>query len=231
MYTVLIADDEMVECEGIDNIVKERFPQLTVLPFAFTGEELIEGIQEHEPDIVIADINMPGMSGLDALEKIHEKSKKTKIIINTAYSYFEYAKRALSLRAEDYLVKPVEKETFCLVMTKVIASLNEERKSDDKEVQGKRSIRKILDVAGKEVLSSVILGHPNKEECDIWLEHMGHIYWGSFFVAGQILTGEYSEEQLAKIRTLSEEYLNTDGTTLNKLYHNRIVWFLRGWEI
>ena len=75
MYTLLVADDEEIECCGITNVIMECFPQITVVGSAHNGAELIKAAREHRPDIIIADINMPGMNGLEAAEVLRREYK------------------------------------------------------------------------------------------------------------------------------------------------------------
>jgi len=69
--------------------------------------------------------------------------------------------------------------------------IERERTLEKKALADTDSFRKILDVAGKEVISSVILGKSNEEELHIWLEHMGHTYWGGVFVVARV-SGDFS---------------------------------------
>ena len=223
-YTLLIADDEAIECAGIAGLVQEGFPQIRVLPSVHSSLELIWSARKYHPDIILADINMPGMSGLEALELLQKEGIHAKIIINTAYSYFSYAKKAVSLGAVDYLVKPMDREAFGQIMEKIIRELEQEKLKNKQEEMDKLAFQKMLEVAGKAVISSVILGRPNTEELTIWLENMGHTYWGGFFVAAKLWEKEVQkktqrenyfsdrrERLLCRIQEISEPILKLES--------------------
>lgn len=239
-YTMLIADDEEIECAGIARLVKEGFPQINVLPSVHSSLELIEAARKERPDIILADINMPGMSGLEALELLQKEGIHARIMINTAYSYFSYAQKAVSLGAVDYLVKPMDRETFGKTMEKIIRELDQEQRKSKQEEMDKRDFKQMLELAGKAVISSVILGKPNAEELSIWLENMGHTYWGGFFVAAKVCgcekeAGEkvkgqdnasgIGEELLRRVQGVSEPVLKQKSPLLSKRYHEMILWF------
>lgn len=225
MYTLLIADDEEIECYGIIKVIAECFPQITVVGSAYNSMELIQLARKHHPDMIIADINMPGMNGLEAVEILRREKIYSKVIINTAYSYFEYAKKAILIKAVDYLLKPIEREAFCRTIEKVLYSIEQERKKDFQNIKDKQSFQKMLDVAGKEVLSSVIMGRPNVEELNTWLENMGHTYWGGFFVVGKCTRDELlHEEVIQKIYGLAKKKQKT-GASLAKIFNGMLIWF------
>ena len=225
MYTLLIADDEEIECCGITNVIRECFPQITVIGSFHNGAELIRAAREHHPDIIIADINMPGMNGLEAVEVLRQEKINSRLIINTAYSYFEYAKKAILLKAVDYLLKPIEREVFCQTIDRVLKAIDQERSKNLDDMKDNKTFQKMLDVAGREVLSSVIMGNPNVEELNVWLENMGHTYWGGFFVIGKCMQAQISEEQLKEICQFSEHKQKSEGTLLAKVFSGMIVWF------
>ena len=118
MIKVLIADDELIECKGLKWLIQKDFPQLDILPFVFNGFDLIKSVEKDSPDLVLLDINMPGMTGLEALEIIRLKQSKIRIIIISAYSNFSYAQKALKLGAGDYLLKPVIRDALETAMRK-----------------------------------------------------------------------------------------------------------------
>ncbi len=104
---IIIADDEELVRYTIRSILEEKAAGVDLYE-ASTGRELLELSAAVKPDIAIVDIRMPGMSGLDAIEKGQECSPDTQWIILSGYSEFDYARRALKLRASGYLLKPVD---------------------------------------------------------------------------------------------------------------------------
>lgn len=134
-YRILIADDEPIECTALELLLKNTFTNIQILPSVFNGIDFVSSVRENHPDVVIVDINMPGLNGLDALDMIRSRNPDMKIMIHSAYSEFEYAKRALSLNAFDYIVKPVQKPVFVETMKKIFASLEQEKKKKISEEQ------------------------------------------------------------------------------------------------
>lgn len=112
MLKILIADDENIEIQFLNSIFadskyKDRF---RVVASAMTGKSAVEKAEKFNPDIVIMDIKMPIMSGIDSAAEIKRKNPETIIILNTAYAEFEFAKKALENHFEAYLLKPSSKE-------------------------------------------------------------------------------------------------------------------------
>ena len=127
MYKLLIADDERIECRTLERMISKRFPCLQLLPCVYDGISLIKSIEAYSPDIVIADINMPGLSGLDAIEIMRERQHDIQVIINTAYSDFVFAQRALKCGAFDYVVKPINKDSILHAVERVCVQLDKQR--------------------------------------------------------------------------------------------------------
>lgn len=108
MYKLLVADDERLVRRGI---VSET--DWTALGFeqvleASDGQEAFSLVKTQRPDLVISDIRMPKMSGIEMLRAMRQEHMETPVIFLTAYSDFEYAREALKLYAFDYLLKPFE---------------------------------------------------------------------------------------------------------------------------
>ena len=112
MYTLLVADDEEIECCGITNVIMECFPQITVAGSAHNGAELIKAAREHRPDIIIADINMPGMNGLEVLRTLRSRGVSTPALFLTAKGEVEDRVEGLDAGADDYLPKPFASSEF-----------------------------------------------------------------------------------------------------------------------
>lgn len=109
MYRVLVVEDEDIIRKGIMLSFDWTSIQCTMVGEARNGLEGVEKIQELSPDIVILDVNMPLMDGLEMIKSTIEKYEYSAIILS-GYSEFDYAKRAMKYGATEYLLKPLNKE-------------------------------------------------------------------------------------------------------------------------
>ncbi|WP_028551485.1 response regulator [Paenibacillus sp. UNC451MF] len=127
MYRLLIADDEALEREGLEWIVQRMLPDQFEIIHAENGRMAIERAEEHRPHIILMDVNMPGIQGLDALREIKRQLPETKMVLVTAYDYFSYAKEALTLGVKEYIVKPARREQVVQTLQQLVAELERER--------------------------------------------------------------------------------------------------------
>lgn len=112
MYKLLIADDEPTERNFVRWIIRSYHLPFTVCGEAADGEEAVSLAEAHQPDVVVMDINMPLLSGLEAAAAISSRQPQTLIYMLTAYRYFEYAQEAVRFGARDYLLKPVKPQVL-----------------------------------------------------------------------------------------------------------------------
>lgn len=108
--SVLIVDDEKYIREGLQALLKWETMGFSVCDEAGTGEEALEKIFLYQPDLVLMDIKMPGMSGIDVIKTVREKDYAGEIIVLSGYSDFQYAQSAMHYGVEEYIVKPVEEK-------------------------------------------------------------------------------------------------------------------------
>lgn len=104
---VLIVDDEKLERVLINKSVDWEKNGLEVIGEAANGEEALAFCEVNEPDLILTDINMPFMDGVTFAQQIRERSKSCHIIMLTGYREFEYARKAVTLGVDDFLVKPI----------------------------------------------------------------------------------------------------------------------------
>lgn len=109
---VLIADDEERIRDGMASQVESCGLDLRVVALASDGEEALSAVERHMPDIVLMDINMPRLDGLECIRRIREKDPSCAIVIVSGYDRFEYAQKAVAYGVDRYLLKPVEDEEF-----------------------------------------------------------------------------------------------------------------------
>ena len=110
MIKILIADDEGPEREMLGRICNEKMEEEVELRFAENGSIAVTIATLWHPDIILMDIEMPVLSGLEASKQILNVYPDTKIIVITAYSLFSYARDAVKLGVSDYILKPVDSD-------------------------------------------------------------------------------------------------------------------------
>ena len=105
MYSILLVDDELLVLETLRDYVDWKSLNCKVYT-ARNGQRAIEQIQEHEPDIIITDIQMPIMNGIELAKWVKETNQKGKLVFLTGYDDFDYIKEAFNVDAVDYILKP-----------------------------------------------------------------------------------------------------------------------------
>ena len=169
MIRVLIADDHKMVREGLRRIL-EFDGEIQVIDEADNGEECIKKIRSSKPDIVLLDINMPVMNGIEALQEIRKKKLKTKVITLTVHNEIEYLLRAVDIGIDGYVLKDSDAHELIRAVTSVyegdkfiqpslIPLLNSKLIARDLDAErlGQLSKREI------EVLKLVAVGMFNKE--------------------------------------------------------------------
>ena len=131
MVKVLIADDERFERELLLEIVEERFPRQVQTRTAENGRRAVETASLWVPDIVLMDIEMPGIDGIEAAKRILAQYPDCKIIFVTAYSLFNYAYEAVRMGACDYILKPVDPDDVERSVLRCIRQIETERQLKD----------------------------------------------------------------------------------------------------
>ena len=128
MYSVFAVDDEPIVLEGIRSKIDWEGSGFTFAGEATDGEIALSMIHEIKPDILVTDIKMPFMDGLQLAEAIKRTQPWIKIIILSGHDEFDYAKKAISIGIEEYLLKPFTPEELLASLNKAAAQIDKERK-------------------------------------------------------------------------------------------------------
>lgn len=126
MYKVLIVDDEKLERRGIAFLLKESGFDCEISE-ADNGIQALEYISNNSVDILLTDVKMPLMDGIELITKVNELERDIKIIIFSGCSDFNYARQAVRLGVSDYILKPVDPEEFSEAVTRIVTELEKTR--------------------------------------------------------------------------------------------------------
>lgn len=122
MYKLLIAEDELLERKAIRIIIERNLKNIEIIGEAINGEEAIKIAELYSPNIILMDIKMPEINGLEASKKILETLPNTKVLILTAYDDFKFAQTAIKIGIYDYLLKPAKPSEIVSVINKTVSS-------------------------------------------------------------------------------------------------------------
>ena len=158
MYSVFAVDDEPIVLEGIRSKIDWEGSSFTFAAEATDGEIALSMIHELKPDILITDIKMPFMDGLQLAEAIKRTQPWIKIIILSGHDEFDYAKKAISIGIEEYLLKPFTPEELLASLKKAALEIDKERKQLSDISKLKEELKSSTALIKKEFLNNLVHG-------------------------------------------------------------------------
>lgn len=201
MYRVVIADDEKVERSGVRFLLKRLDEMFEISEFS-NGQEAWEWLSKHPADILLTDVKMPFMDGMELIRRVYEKDPGIRIVVFSGFSEFEYARIAMKYHAENYILKPVNPAEFSQTMKRIVAEITAEREKERKFAEMERRLEQ-LEASPQEATGHEIAGgggvqsaiHPEIETVRRYIqEHYGD---------------ELGIEKLAQLAYMAPAYLST----------------------
>jgi len=206
MHKVLIVEDEDIMRKGLMFMAKWQEVDCIVVGEAVNGKDGLEKIRKYHPDIVIVDINMPVMDGLEMLEKSIQEYGYDAIIVS-GYGEFEYARKGISLGVTEYLLKPIDYSKLYEAIRKIQAKRNT-------KANIKNAIRQI-DVEKKKL---GILDYDEKKTGNRYVDFMIQTIHEKY--ATHLTLADISEQCQMSSTYLNVKFKNETGYTFND-YLNR----------
>ncbi len=156
MYKVLIVDDELLIRDGLKCILDWNEIGFEICGEAANGEDALSMIMKHNPHLVLMDIRMPKMPGIEVVKACREQGFKGKFIIISGYSDFKYAQEAIRYGVDSYLTKPIDEDELSSAVTSIKATM-------DLQSQTSSNINRYKKKAKDVILHELILGTEDAE--------------------------------------------------------------------
>ena len=145
MYSILLVDDERMELETLTDYVPWDMMGIKVAGSAKNGREALELTRRLDPDIILTDVRMPIMDGLEFAKRAKQLSKRVKIVFLSGHDEFQYIKAALAVEASGYLLKPIDLDELAQLMEKVKAKCEEAKLAErSQEMAREKLLRRLL---------------------------------------------------------------------------------------
>ena len=128
MYQILIVDDERTVCQGMQQLIDWNQLGFEISGVARNGREALDLQRQYHYDLIITDLKMPVMDGIELIQALAKEEHNCKVIIVSAYGEFTYAQTAMQYGVQYYLLKPVEESVLCGYLSKIAEDLSKRSK-------------------------------------------------------------------------------------------------------
>lgn len=195
---VLIVEDEYYTRKAIEKMVRDWPGKAEAVNGAENGRYAVQSIENELPDVIITDIRMPGMDGLELCEYVRNTRPSIFMVIVSGYAEFEYAQKAIAYDVQDYLLKPVDKEVLFGILDKLQTELEMQKKSISEQEAIRRKADMLTVLQG---LGNALYGQTNEFTCfrdifDIEREPEG-------FILGIVEAQPFTEKLLETVSCIS----------------------------
>ncbi|MCL6444710.1 MAG: response regulator [Alicyclobacillus sp.] len=156
MYKVLLCDDEPIVRTAISQLVPWQDHGTSLVGLAGNGTAALQQIRVHHPDIVICDIKMPGMDGLELIERVREEDPDVVFVVLSGYAEFQFARRAMAMGVQYYLLKPCNEHEITKVLDDVVEQLDKRRENRQHVLRMERELEGLQLQMEEQVLRELI---------------------------------------------------------------------------
>lgn len=174
MYKLLIVDDEDIEREGLATLIPWEEYGFTVVDTAWNGIEGYEKIQTLKPDLVITDIKMPVMNGIELIGKTKTDYPEVVFLVLSGYGEYEYTSQAMELGVRHYILKPCKEDKIIKTVEKVKQEMEERKKRQAEQQHYRSQVRRLEPRAKSQMFRSLLLGREQESlDYQLFLEEQG----------------------------------------------------------
>ena len=156
MYRILVVEDEEIERKAFVSLLKEHFSQSLIVYNASNGMEALEILKDVDIDIIVSDINLPGINGLETIGFAKKINKDIVSLVITSYNYFEYAQEAIKLDVEDFILKPISIENMCNIIYQIINKIDKKKNEKNQATQLVLKMEELRPIIESDCIHSIV---------------------------------------------------------------------------
>ena len=186
MYNVMLVDDEEEVRLAIEKKINWQELGFNVVATAENGQDALERALETQPDVVMTDVNMPFMNGLEFSKQLKAQLPATKVVIFSGYDEFDYAKEAIELSAEEYILKPIDADELHQVFARIKVRLDDEVDKRRNMETLEKYYQESFPFFREQFLIGLIEGHIEPDRIDEIAADYGQGIEGNFYAVGII---------------------------------------------
>ena len=229
MYKALIVDDEITVCKGLSVLIDWEQYGYEAADYALRGVDALQKAESQVYDVVITDIRMPGMDGIELIKRLKEIKYPARVIILSAYRDFEYAKAAVEYGVKNYLLKPVDEKSLLDLVLKINVEIDEELKKQMLISESNRLLREKTLVDIVKIGANNSVNSKKADELDIYMKYP---FFQVCIVEMEKIDDYISENERTIVKNITGELLELEqmqGYVLD-LDETRIGIILCGYE-
>ncbi len=164
MVRILICDDEGIVQESLKFMIHKSFGGTCELESAKNGRTAIELAESFRPDIILMDIQMPGINGIEAMQEIRQNNKNVIFIVLTAYDKFTYTQRSIDIGVMAYLTKPINRDTLTGTLQKAMQAVKGRKEKASNDLRIKEKLESVVPIIENGFVYCILLGGAKEEE-------------------------------------------------------------------
>lgn len=226
MYKLLIVDDEEIEREGMAGLIPWKDYDVELVGTAWNGVEGFEKIQTLLPDIVLTDIKMPVMDGIELIRRTRENYPNVEFVVLSGYGEYEFTSQAMAYGIRHYILKPCDEAKIVDALNKVKGEIDTKRAAREEKMEYRNTMVRLLPRARDAVFRNLLLGRAQlKDEYQMFLAEMGN---GSRRVKLLSMRSEESFDNLEQfvLENVLQELLGEKKVFLSTVIHKDVLFLM-----
>lgn len=227
MYRLLLVDDEEIERKGMAELIPWNEYDVELIGTAQNGQEGLVLINTFKPDIVITDVKMPIMDGIEMIQKAQKIYSDVSYIVMSGYGEYEYTSRAMEEGVKHYILKPSDEAKIVKVLQDVQAEIEVKRQKANDENKYKRTVHRLLPKAKEQIFRSILIDNVNvKDEYMDFLDELESTLHNYYMMAFRTEGGFQTIEKFS-LGNIFNELMGEKNVVLSTNVGEQMIFLLK----